>query len=309
MGAQMDKPVVEKTTETAEGHGLRVGASAMQGWRREMEDQHTVLTSVPQLPGHSLIAVYDGHGGKATAEVAAERMVAYVAKQPEFKQYVRGGPSLTADGAALLGAALRGAFLELDRDLPRFLAAKVGKEGGGAKGVPPSGSTACLVIVTPKHLVCANLGDSRACYAGAEGVTALSEDHKPSLPAERARIEAADGHVLMDRVDGSLAMSRALGDLELKDASMDQLKQKVSPEPEVVVAERLPTDTVMVVACDGIFDVMSNDAACEHALTLLAEGEADMGLVAEEMLDECLDLDSKDNMSVVVVAFPAAKVG
>ena len=46
----------------------------MQGWREHMEDQHTVLLGMPQLPDHSFIAVYDGHGGEQTAQIASEQL-------------------------------------------------------------------------------------------------------------------------------------------------------------------------------------------------------------------------------------------
>ena len=54
---------------------------------------------------------------------------------------------------------------------------------------------------------------------------------------------------------------------------------------------------------------MTNEECCDALRELLMEGERDMGLVAEECLMMCLDKESKDNMSAVVVAFPAAKYG
>jgi serine/threonine protein phosphatase PrpC len=311
----------------------------MQGWRIDMEDQHTVLLGMPQLPDHSFIAVYDGHGGKQTAQIAGEKLLGYLQRQPSYLRY------LQAAAPETLGEAMRTAFLELDRDLPEFLAGASDR----------SGSTACAVIVTPRHMVCANIGDSRAAMcrvdatrpayrakqlvadkrlrdqseedasiaasAAAEAAlllsglvaVALSEDHKPSNPRELERIEAAGGCVEMNRVDGSLATSRALGDFELKgDPSTPaaQCAQKVSPESEIRIVERdAAADQLLIVACDGIWDVMSSERACECALGLMArDGEQDMGLICEEILETCLDLGSRDNMSVVVAAFPAATV-
>jgi hypothetical protein len=51
MGGFLSKPVTDKKSEDEEGAGYRVGASAMQGWRRGMEDAHLALLQVPGLKG------------------------------------------------------------------------------------------------------------------------------------------------------------------------------------------------------------------------------------------------------------------
>ena len=179
------------------------------------------------------------------------------------------------------------------------------------------GTTAVAVFITPTHLICANAGDSRSVYCKGE-VVALSEDHKPDNPDERARIERAGGHVAQGmmgmgpmRVDGDLAVSRCLGDFEYKqNKQLPPVEQKVSPLPECRICQRDPSkDELLILACDGIWDVMTNEECCDALRELLMEGERDMGLVAEECLMMCLDKESKDNMSAVVVAFPAAKYG
>lgn len=179
------------------------------------------------------------------------------------------------------------------------------------------GTTAVAVFVTPTHFICANAGDSRSVYCKG-AVVALSEDHKPDNAGEKARIERAGGHVAQGmmgmgpmRVDGDLAVSRCLGDFEYKqNKRLPPVEQKVSPLPECEIKQRDPAkDELLILACDGIWDVMSNQECCDELRQLLLEGEKDMGLVAEECLMMCLDKDSKDNMSAVVVAFPAAKYG
>ena len=113
------------------------------------------------------------------------------------------------------------------------------------------------------------------------------------------------------RVDGNLAVSRGLGDFEYKQGrALPQNQQKVSCQPDVkIVARNVHKDELLVLACDGIWDVMSNEQCCQELRKILMEGETRMGLVAEELLDECLCRGSKDNMSAIVVAFPAAKLG
>jgi serine/threonine protein phosphatase PrpC len=185
-----------------------------------------------------------------------------------------------------------------------------------------SGTTATAVLVTPDFVMCANAGDSRAILDSFP----LSTDHKPTLPHEQRRIEAADGRVFLGRVDGELAVSRALGDFEFKDygqqrrltssssSSIDDKRKvaqglKVSPFPEVTVHYRSDADQMLVLACDGIWDVMSDQECHKLIQTLCREGESDMGLIAEEVLDTCLKKGSRDNMTIIVVQLPAQKIG
>ena len=101
---------------------------------------------------------------------------------------------------------------------------KIGRSQPGA--VPGSdyafaaGCTANVVLVTPTHCYCANAGDSR-CVASKKGqALELSEDHKPDLPTERSRVIQAGHSVEEGRVDGIIAISRAIGDWEYKSQSL-----------------------------------------------------------------------------------------
>ena len=79
------------------------------------------------------------------------------------------------------------------------------------------GTTACVVLITDTHIYCANSGDSRGVLSNLSKAQALSFDHKPYNEEEKNRIRAASHFVEMDRVDGSLALSRAIGDFNFKD--------------------------------------------------------------------------------------------
>jgi|EP01047_Picozoa_sp_COSAG01_P045538 serine/threonine protein phosphatase PrpC len=169
-----------------------------------MEDAHQLLGVVPGLPDHAFVAVYDGHGGSVAAEIAGQQMLAYIQQQPEYGEYVA---STGAAGAIeKLGQAMEAAFLAFDRELPPKL-----QERGDT-----SGCTAVAAMITPTHIVCANAGDSRGCYCSGTEVVALSDDHKPANITEKQRILAAGGSVSGNRVDGRLAVSRALGDFIYK---------------------------------------------------------------------------------------------
>ena len=83
-------------------------------------------------------------------------------------------------------------------------------------GQDQSGSTSVMTLITPSHLICANTGDSRAVLCREGKAIELSHDHKPYNQGEKERIEAAGSTVKFNRVNGDLAVSRALGDYVYK---------------------------------------------------------------------------------------------
>eukprot|EP00611_Tribonema_gayanum_P018313 TRINITY_DN31407_c0_g1_i1.p1 TRINITY_DN31407_c0_g1~~TRINITY_DN31407_c0_g1_i1.p1 ORF type:complete len:270 (-),score=82.06 TRINITY_DN31407_c0_g1_i1:45-854(-) len=250
MGTFLDKPVTDKDTEedTSED-GLRFGASAMQGWRVEMEDSHTIITAMPGLPNHSFVAVYDGHGGSMCATYAGKEMMRFLRATLDYELYVAqpaGGRNVE-----LLCKALHTAYLDIDEALQKVPEAQSASER--------SGCTALSAVITPNHIVVAHAGDSRAIICSGGRVAAATEDHKPYDAEEKARIEAAGGHVSMRRVDGDLAVSRALGDFQYKSRDLPPRNCKVTCVPDTLVYRRTPGDELLLLCCDGVWDVMNND--------------------------------------------------
>ena len=82
-----------------------------------------------------------------------------------------------------------------------------------------AGATSCVVFVTRDRIFTANAGDSRAVLSKAKKAVALSEDHKPNNEEELSRIQKSGHSVFMERVDGTLALSRALGDYAYKNSA------------------------------------------------------------------------------------------
>jgi protein phosphatase len=159
------------------------------------------------------------------------------------------------------------------------------------KGLPDeSGSTAVAVFVSPKRIMCGSVGDSRALLIRAGKCVPLSYDHKPDEPAERKRILEAGGHVENNRVNGQLAMSRALGDFRYKlDEKRGGHEQLVSHIPDVISLDRTKDDQFIVVACDGIFDVMENDAVVQFIVDQAAiSPEQELTAIAEKITRNCL---------------------
>uniref|UniRef100_A0A7S2B8Y2 PPM-type phosphatase domain-containing protein n=1 Tax=Florenciella parvula TaxID=236787 RepID=A0A7S2B8Y2_9STRA len=295
MGNLLDKPNTDYLeAEEGEGNGIKYGVSSMQGWRTEMEDAHTITPEIPGLTDHALYAVFDGHGGQYAARYASEHLVDELKIAPSYIAYVDGG---NAD-PALLGQALQEAFLNLDSNL---------RDETRAMQNERSGCTAIATVISPSHIVVANAGDSRSAMQVGSETVALSEDHKPYNAEEKNRIEAAGGCVSMKRVDGELAVSRALGDFQFKDANLDAKDTKVTAFPDITIVQRSEADEFVILACDGIWDVMTNEQATKQMTSYCEQGEASPRLMCEEMMCDCLERSSRDNMSVVTLIFPAGE--
>ena len=172
-------------------------------------------------------------------------------------------------------------FLRLDdkiRKMPEF-----------DKGEDKSGSTAVACLISPSHVYLINCGDSRSIFVSDNKVKLYTIDHKPINPIERERIQNAGGSVMIQRVNGSLAVSRALGDYEYKQVeNRGPCEQLVSPEPEIYVCEReVDKDEFVVLACDGIWDVMSNEELKDYIHDRLKVTN-DLVRISNEVLDTCL---------------------
>lgn len=174
------------------------------------------------------------------------------------------------------------------------------------------GCTAICVLVRKEDVVAANAGDSRAVMCSSGQAVELSFDHKPASEIEKTRIEAAGGY-LEDtpggaRVNGNLNLSRAVGDLEYK--KRDDLPpeaQIICSTPDVLIKKLTLEDEFLILACDGVWDVMTNQEACDFVRKRLLEN-IDIGKIGQELLDTCLTPDPQktdglgtDNMTVVIV--------
>jgi len=296
MGAFLDKPKTEKHNEKGGGNNLSYGLSSMQGWRIEMEDAHCAMIGLPGgLKDWSFFAVFDGHAGARVSAICSEELLTEITKNEDFKK--SGDKEEVA--AENIKRAIKQGFLALDdrmRELPEVVS-----------GEDKSGSTAVSVMISPKHLFFANCGDSRSVLCRKGEVAFSTQDHKPINPEEKTRIQNAGGSVMIQRVNGSLAVSRALGDFEYKNVQgKGPCEQLVSPEPEIHEIERtVADDEFVILACDGIWDVMSNEELCTFVRNRMMLTD-DLQAICNQVVDVCLHKGSRDNMSIVIVAFESA---
>ncbi|KAF9368881.1 Protein phosphatase 2C 2 [Mortierella sp. AD011] len=176
-------------------------------------------------------------------------------------------------------------------------------------GGDSSGCTAITATFTSDNvLYVGNAGDSRAVLGSDGTAIALSNDHKPVNKEESRRIVAAGGFVEYGRVNGSLALSRALGDFEFKmNATLGPDDQIVTANPVIMEHKLQEEDEFLVLACDGIWDCMSS----QEVVTFVRKGISEnipLDTLCEMTMDHCLASDSGltgvgcDNMTMVIVA-------
>lgn len=183
---------------------FQVGSSCMQGWRDRMEDSHTHILSLPDDPGTSFFAVYDGHGGSNIAQYAGKNLHKFITRRPEYE-------------LDKIDVAMKKAFLDIDEAMLKDESLQD----------QMAGSTAVAVLIKENNLYCANAGDSRAIACINGKVEVLSLDHKPNNENELKRIRAGGGWVEYNRVNGNLALSRALGDFVFKRNTKKKAEEQI----------------------------------------------------------------------------------
>ncbi|UNI17234.1 Protein-serine/threonine phosphatase [Purpureocillium takamizusanense] len=140
-------------------------------------------------------------------------------------------------------------------------------------------------------LYTANVGDARIILCRGGRALRLSYDHKGSDENEGRRIANAGGLILNNRVNGVLAVTRALGDAYMKDL--------VTGHPyttETVIQPDL--DEFIIIACDGLWDVCSDQEAVD-----LVRNMQDPIAASKLLVDHALSRFSTDNLSCMIVRF------
>ncbi|KAH0785976.1 protein phosphatase 2C [Histomonas meleagridis] len=239
---------------------VNVGYAEMKGSRSEMEDS-LIIRQIKE-PNIEIYAVIDGHGGTDTARYVAFQL-----------------PKIIING--LKDGKLSNISEKVKNSIETTV--KHLKERKFRDG-----ATMALVVKHGNTIVCANIGDSRALLIEEDGKAEhLLHDHKPYLRDEIERIRTEKGDVRDNRTDGILAISRSIRDFEVRG---------VTAEPDIVQIEIGENVNRLVLACDGVFDVMSVEE-----VGMIVESEEDPSLAAYKVRNAAFAKNSYDNISVIVV--------
>ncbi|KAL3580252.1 hypothetical protein D5086_018087 [Populus alba] len=237
-----------------------------------MEDRFSAVVELEGDAKQAFFAIFDGHGGAKAAEFAAgnlyKNILDEVARRDEedIKDAVKNG-YLNTD-AQFLKEDIRG------------------------------GSCCVTALIRKGNLVVSNAGDCRAVMSRGGVAEALTADHRPSREDEKDRIESMGGYVDLIhgtwRIQGSLAVSRGIGD--------SHLKQWVIAEPDTNVVRIKPDHEFLILASDGLWDKVGNQEAVDIARRLC------IGVEKAEPLSACKKLadlsvlrGSCDDISVMLI--------
>jgi serine/threonine protein phosphatase PrpC len=258
---------------------------SLQGRRESNEDQHYVFENLngqdKSKAKLNLYCVFDGHGGKLVSKYLRDNL-------PDYFTYKDCEKNLSDKNMAT--KYFKKVFDKLQEVL----------EINHPKASAYCGSTCNICIITkPKnkennYIYVANLGDSRSVISKKGNIAkSLSIDHKPNLPKEKERIQKLGGSIRYDGSDwrvNDLSLSRAFGD--------NDSKPYVSHRPDIFKHKVLKEDNFLVVGCDGLWDVLSNQLVCDYIRKLKENNYK--GNYAKKLAEYAFEKGSYDNISVIV---------
>lgn len=257
----------------------------VQGKRESNEDQHFIFSNLDgkysDKNNINMMGVFDGHGGKLVSKYLKENLPDYFTKK--FKDNLLSKPEKFSKYVSKVFDTLQTKLIE---EHP--------------KAVNYCGSTACLVIhcinklEKKGYLWVINIGDSRAVLNNKNGLSIqLSKDHKPNSPDERMRIEKMGGKIAFDGADWrvkDLSLSRAFGDIDCT--------PYVTHLPQIYKHNLSSKDKFVILACDGLWDVVSNQDAVDFVQDLLNKNFK--GNFSKMLCEYALTKGSMDNVSIIV---------
>lgn len=293
-------------------------------------DMNETMLLPVSAPKQAFFGVYDGHNGDACASMLSKRLHINLARADDFvedpptafvrafihtdKVFLRKQAELEmrnrmAMESALLSGAARPAEFKFSGSTA--LAMLVRREMVPRMEVLEACDTSPrtqMELVPALRLYVAHVGDCRAVLSDAGVAVDLTSDHKPSTrPDEVKRIEAAGGWVHNGRLHGVLAVSRAFGDAEHKTLKERFWEREFSAdpliaEPDLLVHTVQGRDEFVVLACDGVWDVMTSQQVVNFVRRKLRE-HGDVQRATEQLIQKAIALSSVDNVSAFVVVF------
>lgn len=333
MGSILSTPITAQHLQRKQSSHLQAGFAEIQGWRDDHEDAHIMEASWGgDGSNRGLFVVFDGHGGTSAADFGSVYMplkmssTHWLSDGEIVEYFIECDEAYRSSPDNKAGAAVCMVLTEKNQDGSyRVKFANAGDSRAIVVSLSsplPSGVASRSLVEDLHKKGDMELSDHPEHLSSSEGLHFASDDfycgvvlstidHKPNHPSEKARIEAAGGYVSGDspaRLQGMLALSRMIGDFNYKqNTSLSHAEQMGSCIPEIFSIDASEGD-IVVLACDGIFDVLSNNELARQ-VRMRIQQQLEMGVttvdlarIASDIITLCLEgLDSKDNMSLCII--------
>lgn len=268
---------------------MSIHSVSLKGRRDSNEDFHSMIynenLSSPDLEPINFYGVYDGHGGKYVSEFLSENLPNHFLKKgtkyPLTKTYINN------------------VYQKIQNDL---------HDNHYTKALH-CGST-CLVTIQYKsqsdncyYINVLNTGDSRCVICRDNIGIPLTKDHKPHWPEERHRIEELGGKIYFDGDDyriKDLSVSRAFGDIDAN--------PYVTCMPDIYRYRLDKKDKFIILACDGLWDKLSNQEVVNFILTESFDNTTTKRInkeinIAKKLGEYAIKCGSTDNITIIIVFF------
>jgi len=202
---------------------FKTGWAEMQGRRPDMQDTTVVWGNFRDRDDEDLFCVFDGHGTENVAIYAADHFPAMLKAK--------------LDKNTSPEASLRECYHDIDEKVSTWAIHQ--------------GTTAATALISGSTLYLANAGDTRAVLWRDGKAIRLTVDHKATLEEEVERVLALGGWIRDGRIRGVIQVSRAIGDA--------YVQPYVTAEPYTSVTELTPEDKFLIIACDGLWDIFTDE--------------------------------------------------
>ena len=304
-------------------HGLsfKVGVAENKNttYRSKMEDVHTYVANFSERLDWGYFAIFDGHAGKDAARWCGNNLHTLLEREILTKEEEEVKAVHEAESLALLTSKfdmrehLNNTFIRADE--------LIQKQSNGS-----SGCTAAVAVIRwetdeperrdeegqnannggqefdfvpsawhKRMLYTSNVGDLRIVLYRKGKAYRLSYDHKASDINEMNRIRDSGGLIMKNRVNGVLAVTRSLGDSYMKDL--------VVGNPFTTSTQITSEDEFLILACDGVWDVVTDMEACNFVAESLRKSDNDPHVASKELCNLAMKNSTTDNVSVMVVKF------
>ena len=270
-----------------------IHSTSLQGKRDSNEDQHRIFTNIDSRDNAytsiNLFSIFDGHGGKDISKYLNNNLHLYFTSK--FNKF-----DILNDSTKK--KYIMKVYDHIESKLEKMLKNKSFNVGS---------TSLSLIFYKNKNKIyyyVINVGDCRSILCNNECIPIqLSKDHKPHMFGERNRIEKLNGEIYFDGFDwrvSDLSVSRAFGDMDAFPF--------VTHKPDIFKYKLKKSDKFFILACDGLWDVISNQDACNFVLEKIKNSEKLVNIngtsrnnIAQSLAEYAIKNGSTDNVSIIII--------